>query len=59
MKIAYLDLFCGLSGDITLGALVDAGLPLAELRRGLSALPLLFEDEREIPQGGGLIGIDS
>ena len=40
MKIAYLDLFCGLSGDITLGALVDAGLPLAELKRGLAKLPL-------------------
>jgi len=40
MKIAYLDLFCGLSGDITLGALVDAGLPLADLRRGLAKLPL-------------------
>jgi len=40
MKIAYLDLFCGLSGDITLGALVDAGLPLAELKRGLAKLKL-------------------
>ncbi len=40
MKIAYLDLFCGLSGDIMLGALVDAGLPLAELKRGLAKLPL-------------------
>lgn len=40
MKIAYLDLFCGLSGDITLGALVDAGLPLIDLKRGLSKLPL-------------------
>jgi len=40
MKIAYLDLFCGLSGDITLGALVDAGLPLAELKRGLATLKL-------------------
>jgi uncharacterized protein (TIGR00299 family) protein len=40
MKIAYLDLFCGLSGDITLGALVDAGLPLADLKRGLAKLPL-------------------
>lgn len=39
MKIAYLDLFCGLSGDITLGALVDAGLPLADLKRGLAKLP--------------------
>ena len=40
MKIAYLDLFCGLSGDMTLGALVDAGLPLADLKRGLAKLPL-------------------
>ncbi len=40
MKIAYLDLFCGLSGDMTLGALVDAGLPLAELKRGLSKVAL-------------------
>jgi uncharacterized protein (TIGR00299 family) protein len=40
MKIAYLDLFSGLSGDMMLGALVDAGLPLAELKRGLAKLPL-------------------
>ncbi|HEX7901577.1 MAG TPA: LarC family nickel insertion protein, partial [Planctomycetota bacterium] len=40
MKIAYLDLFSGLSGDMALGALVDAGLPLAELKRGLAKLPL-------------------
>ncbi len=40
MKIAYLDLFCGLSGDMTLGALVDAGLPLAALKRGLAKLDL-------------------
>jgi hypothetical protein len=40
MRIAYLDLFCGLSGDMTLGALVDAGLPLAELKRGLARFPL-------------------
>jgi uncharacterized protein (TIGR00299 family) protein len=40
MKLAYLDLFCGLSGDMTLGALVDAGLPLAEIRKGLARFPL-------------------
>ena len=40
MKIAYLDLFAGLSGDMTLGALVDAGLPLSELKKGLAALRL-------------------
>lgn len=40
MKIAYFDLFCGLSGDMTLGALVDLGLPLSELRRGLAKVAL-------------------
>jgi hypothetical protein len=40
MTLAYLDLFCGLSGDMALGALVDAGLPLAELKRGLSKVAL-------------------
>lgn len=40
MKIAYLDCFCGLSGDMFLGALLDAGLSLDELRRRLNTLPL-------------------
>ena len=40
MKIAYLDLFCGISGDMTLGAVIDAGLPVAELKRGLAKFPL-------------------
>jgi uncharacterized protein (TIGR00299 family) protein len=40
MTLAYLDLFCGLSGDMMLGALVDAGLPLGDLRKGLAKLSL-------------------
>ena len=32
MKIAYFDLISGASGDMILGALVDAGLPFTELR---------------------------
>jgi len=40
MKIAYFDCFSGISGDMCLGALVDAGLPLKDLERGLKKLKL-------------------
>ncbi|MCL6566796.1 MAG: nickel pincer cofactor biosynthesis protein LarC [Acidobacteriia bacterium] len=40
MKIAYFDCFSGISGDMTLGALVDAGVPLAQIEAGLRKLPL-------------------
>lgn len=39
-KILYLDCFSGISGDMLLGALLDAGLPLAELERALGTLAL-------------------
>jgi pyridinium-3,5-bisthiocarboxylic acid mononucleotide nickel chelatase len=40
MKIAYLDCFSGISGDMFLGSLLDAGLPFDQLEQGLSSLPL-------------------
>ena len=40
MKVAYLDCYSGISGDMTLGALVDAGLSAAELRRVVELLPI-------------------
>jgi len=40
MKIAYFDLISGASGDMILGALIDAGLPEHKLRDGLKALKL-------------------
>lgn len=40
MKIAYLDCFSGASGDMLLGALLDAGLDLEALRRELAKLPV-------------------
>jgi pyridinium-3,5-bisthiocarboxylic acid mononucleotide nickel chelatase len=45
MKIAYFDCLAGASGDMILGALVDAGLPLETLRERLSALNLGDEFE--------------
>lgn len=40
MKIAYLDCFAGASGDMFLGALLDAGLSLDDLRTAFRTLPL-------------------
>ena len=40
VKIAYFDCFSGISGDMILGALVDAGVPFDRLKEGLSKLKL-------------------
>ena len=40
MKIAYFDCFSGISGDMILGALIDAGLDLKELDLELSKLKI-------------------
>ncbi len=39
-RILYFDCFNGASGDMVLGALLDAGLPLDELRRALGSLAI-------------------
>ena len=39
MKIAYLDCFSGISGDMFIGALLDAGLSFEDLEQCLQALP--------------------
>jgi uncharacterized protein (TIGR00299 family) protein len=38
MKYAYFDCFSGISGDMTLGALLDAGVPVEQLRTELHGL---------------------
>ena len=43
MKIVYFDCFSGISGDMTLGALVDVGVPPEVLTTGLAGLKLEAE----------------
>ncbi len=40
MKILYFDCFAGISGDMTVGALLDLGVPLAVLQEQLSGLSI-------------------
>ena len=40
MKILYCDCYSGISGDMFLAALIDAGLPTAHLLTELSKHPL-------------------
>ena len=40
VTLLYIDCFSGISGDMLLGALLDAGLPLDALRAELARLPL-------------------
>ena len=40
MRIAYLDCASGISGDMTLGALVDSGVDLAAIQAGVDSLGL-------------------
>src|SRR5215468_6749203 len=40
MRVAHFDCFSGLSGDMTLGALIDAGVDADAIRQGLDSLGL-------------------
>src|SRR5438105_13195921 len=40
MRVGYFDCFSGASGDMILGALLDAGCPESELQAGLAKLAL-------------------
>jgi hypothetical protein len=57
-KIAYLDCFAGVSGDMFLGALLDLGLPPDVLDQGWRMLGLKrVEVKHEKVQRGGMMGI--
>jgi uncharacterized protein (DUF111 family) len=40
MRIAYIECFSGISGDMFVGALVDAGVPVGALQDAVRALDL-------------------
>jgi uncharacterized protein (TIGR00299 family) protein len=40
LRLLYFDCFSGASGDMVLGALIDAGVPLDEVRRALGSLTI-------------------
>ncbi len=48
MKMLYLDCFSGISGDMTIGALLDAGGSFSHLQNELQKLPLVDEYELNV-----------
>jgi uncharacterized protein (TIGR00299 family) protein len=40
VKVLYFDCFSGAAGDMIVGALIDAGVPLADVRRALGSLAI-------------------
>ncbi|MFN4257756.1 MAG: nickel pincer cofactor biosynthesis protein LarC [Gemmataceae bacterium] len=53
MKVAHFDCFSGISGDMTLAALIDIGVSVEAIRQGLDSLglPIRFEVEK-VRKGG-------
>jgi len=47
--LAYFDCFSGISGDMTLGALIDLGVPLTYLKDRLNSIPLADFDITATP----------
>jgi uncharacterized protein (TIGR00299 family) protein len=53
VRVLHFDCFSGLSGDMTLGALIDAGVEAAFIRRGLDSLGLPIRlDAAKVRKGG-------
>jgi uncharacterized protein (TIGR00299 family) protein len=53
MRVAHFDCFSGISGDMTLAALLDAGVDPAPIRAGLDSLGLPIQLEIEKVRKGG------
>ena len=57
MKIAYFDCFSGISGDMTIGAFLDAGLKFTTLSRELAKLKLKgYRLKKSAVRRGGIAG---
>ena len=55
MRILYFDCIAGISGDMALGALIDAGADIGAIRTGLQGLPIEpFDLDVESTETGGL-----
>jgi uncharacterized protein (TIGR00299 family) protein len=57
MRIAYLECFSGISGDMFLGALVDAGIPFELLQKTVSELDIGAELEFSRVDRGGISAV--
>src|ERR1039457_1018848 len=54
MRIAYLECFSGISGDMFLGALLDAGVPFELFQKTVAGLNLGAELEHSRVHRGGI-----
>ena len=53
MRVAHFDCFSGISGDMTLGALIDAGVDAEAVRAAIASLGLPIELKVEKVRKGG------